>query len=206
MPRRRTLTPDAIARAALAVLDREGIGGLSMRAVATQAGVGTMSLYRYVENRTQLEGLVVDMVLDAVDPVLPDGGTWQDRIALLFARIRAAVGDHPAVVPLLLSHRHTSARLRRLGDAMLGELTRAGLTGRHRVVAFRALLSYVIGALQTEHLGPLSCAGTAALAALDRTEYPYLAETAVEARTVGPEEEFPRGLRMVLRGLAEPDS
>ncbi|MFL6071818.1 MAG: TetR/AcrR family transcriptional regulator [Mycobacteriales bacterium] len=205
MPRRRSLTSDAIARAALAVLDRDGIGGLSMRAVATQAGVGTMSLYRYVENRTELESLVVEMVLGEVDPVPPAGGSWQDRIAVLFARVRVAVGDHPAVVPLLLSHRHSSARLRQLGDAMLGELTHAGLTGRHRVIAFRALLSYVIGALQTEHLGPLSGQGTAALAALDRAEYPYLAETAAEARTVGPEEEFPRGLRMVLRGLAEPD-
>ncbi|MFD0664655.1 TetR/AcrR family transcriptional regulator [Thermocatellispora tengchongensis] len=71
MPRPRSLTETEIAAAALAVIDRDGLDALSMRAVAKQLGTGTMSLYRYVEDRAQLETLVVDLVLGSVDYTLP---------------------------------------------------------------------------------------------------------------------------------------
>ena len=71
MPRPRSLTPDQIAAAALAVIDRDGLDALSMRTVARQLGIGAMSLYRYVTDRDQLEDLVVDLVLGAVDISLP---------------------------------------------------------------------------------------------------------------------------------------
>jgi hypothetical protein len=48
MPRPRSLSHDRIAAAALAVIDRRGLAALSMRTVAAELGMGTMSLYRYV--------------------------------------------------------------------------------------------------------------------------------------------------------------
>src|SRR5438477_8989130 len=54
MPRPRSVTPERIARAALAVIDRDGLEGLSMRAVGQELGMGTMSLYRYVPDRGAL--------------------------------------------------------------------------------------------------------------------------------------------------------
>ena len=75
MPRPRSLTPDQLASAALAVLDREGLAGLSMRAVAKELGMSTMALYRYVDDREELEGLVVERVLSAVDTTPPEPGT-----------------------------------------------------------------------------------------------------------------------------------
>jgi AcrR family transcriptional regulator len=65
VPRPRSLTPDQLAVAALAVIDRDGLAGLTMRAVATQLGVSTMGLYRYVRDRRELEALVVELVLGA---------------------------------------------------------------------------------------------------------------------------------------------
>jgi AcrR family transcriptional regulator len=110
VPRPRSLTTTAIAAAALAVLDRDGPAGLSMRAVAAELGTGTMSLYRYVADRGELELLVVDMVLAAV---APDAAAerrlpWQDRIIALAGRARQAITTHPAVIPLLLAHRHAA--------------------------------------------------------------------------------------------------
>jgi AcrR family transcriptional regulator len=201
MPRPRSLTPSAIAAAALAVIDRDGLAALSMRAVATELGTGTMSLYRYVEDREQLERLVVDLVLSAVDPEVPSRGPWQRQVTVLAERVRAAVGAHPSVVPLLLTHRQSAVGVMRWAEAVLTVLTGAGFTGRRRIIAFRGLLSYLIGALEAEHLGPLSGAGTAILAELPRDEYPMLADTARHARRVGPDEEFRGGLAIVLRGL-----
>jgi hypothetical protein len=72
---------------------------------------------------------------------------------------------------------------------------------RLRAIALRTVVSYIVGALQAQHLGPLPGAGTVALAELPRAEYPLLAETARHARGVTPDEEFRRGLGLVLHGL-----
>ncbi|GAA1414182.1 TetR/AcrR family transcriptional regulator C-terminal domain-containing protein [Catellatospora coxensis] len=200
MPRKRSLTTDQLAAAALAVVDRDGLAMLTMRAVAQELNMGTMSLYRYVSDREQLERLVVELVLGGVDFTVPDLPTWQERIAALCERIRLAVHAHPAMVPLLLVHRHASPGVRRSGEAMLSVLAGAGFSGERRVIAFRALVSYLIGALQAEGLGPLSGAGTDVLATLGE-QHPHLAETAVSARDVSPQREFGEGLALLLRGL-----
>jgi AcrR family transcriptional regulator len=201
MPRPRSLTHHQIATAALAVLDRDGLDGLSMRAVAKELGVGTMSLYRYVSDRHQLESLIVGVVLSEVEIDLPPRATPRERLLILGERIRVAVGIHSATVQLLLTHRHTSAGSQRWGEAALGVLTEAGFTGRRRVVAFRAYLSYVLGALQTEHFSPLSGAGTAQLTELSTVDYPILVETAVDSHGLAEEEEFRRGLEFLLHGF-----
>jgi AcrR family transcriptional regulator len=200
MPRPRSLTPHQIATAALAVLDREGLEALSMRTVARELGMGTMSLYRYVSDRGQVEELVVDLVLQEIDLTVPRGPAGR-RLSVLADRVRVAVSRHPAVVPLLLIHRHRVPSSTRWGEVMLTVLTGAGITGKPRAIAFRAIMGYVFGALQVEHFGALAGPGTAALAELPPEEFPILSETAAQARTIPPEEEFRRGFDLLLRGL-----
>jgi AcrR family transcriptional regulator len=201
MPRPRSLTQTGIAAAALAVIDRDGLAALSMRSVAAELGVATMSLYRYIADREELEGLVVELVLSDVDTTPPARAPWSEQIGVLVERVRDAVGAHPEVVPLTLTHRHTSAHILRWAEAVLGVLTEAGFTGQQRVIALRALLSYLIGSIQLEHLGPLSGSGTQVMADLPRDEFPFLTETAGQARRVPADEEFRRGLTVMLLGL-----
>ncbi|GAB2961230.1 TetR/AcrR family transcriptional regulator C-terminal domain-containing protein [Amycolatopsis acidiphila] len=200
MPRPRSLNPAQLAAAALAVLDRDGLDGLSMRAVGKELGMSTMSLYRYVTDRGQLEELVVDLVLGLTEFELPDG-TPYERLRILAERVREAVGAHSAVVPLLLIHRHKSIASRQWGEVVLGVLTDAGFTGRARVIAFRAYLSYVLGALQTGYHSPLAGAGTTALR--EQEHFAVLAETAHAAGQVSAEEEFREGLELLLRGFKD---
>jgi AcrR family transcriptional regulator len=204
MPRPRSLTQDQIAAAALAVIDRDGLAALSMRVVAQELGVSTMALYRYVGDRQELEGLVVELVLGGVDVSPPSGTSWRERIAVLVGRMRDRVGAHPNVVPLTMTHRHRSAGVLRWSETVLGIFAEAGVEGPDRVIALRGLLSYVIGAIQLEHLGPLSGAGTVAITELSHAEFPHMAETAGHARLIGADEEFRGGLDLVLRGMREP--
>ncbi|MBN2624573.1 MAG: TetR/AcrR family transcriptional regulator C-terminal domain-containing protein [Acidimicrobiales bacterium] len=201
MPRPRSLTPARIAAAALAVVERDGLSVLSMRAVAGELGVGAMTLYRYVDGRVQLEGLVVDLVLSSVDVSVEHGDPWPEQLAVLAERVREAVGDRAAIVPLLLTQRHATASTVRWGEAVLGVLTEAGFAAEERVIAFRTVLAWLLGAIQVEHLGPLSGAGTDALAGLPADRFPHLAETASHARGMSADVEFRRGLAIVLRGL-----
>jgi AcrR family transcriptional regulator len=200
MPRPRSLSPAQIAAAALAVIDADGLDALSMRTVARQLDMGTMSLYRYVSDRRQLEELVVDLVLKAADVSLPHASAGR-KLAVLADQVRVAVSEHPAVVPLLLIHRHRSPSSLRWGETVLNVLADAGFTGKRRMIAFRAVLAYIFGALQVEHFGPLAGAGTAALAELPPEEFPMLAQTAGQAQAIPPVEEFRRGFAILLRGL-----
>ncbi|MET9320315.1 TetR/AcrR family transcriptional regulator [Streptomyces sp. NPDC003038] len=202
MPRPRSLTPDQLAAAALVVIDRQGLAALSMRAVAAEIGISTMALYRYVRDREELEALVVELVLSAADSTPPPAAApWRERITVLVDRLRAAVAAHPAVLPLTLTHRHRSPSVLRWSETVLGVLTGAGIEAEDRVVALRALLAYVIGAIQQEHLGPLEGAGTAAIAALPAEQYPYMSETARGARSLTRDREFHGGLDLLLGGL-----
>ncbi|WP_306932378.1 TetR/AcrR family transcriptional regulator [Streptomyces luteogriseus] len=202
MPRPRSLSHAQLASAALAVIDRDGLAGLSMRSVAKELGMSTMALYRYVDDREELERLVVDLVLDTVDTEAPDpSGHWHDRIEVLVRRLRDAMAAHPEIVPLTVAHRHRSMAGLRWSESVLGVLTEAGFDGTQRVVALRSLLGYVIGAIQLEHLGPLSGEGTVAIAELPPDAFPYMTETARDARRVSADREFLGGLALLLRGL-----
>ncbi|MFB6955680.1 hypothetical protein ACFCYB_01270 [Streptomyces sp. NPDC056309] len=78
-----------------------------------------------------------------------------------------------------------------------------GVAGERRVVALRGLLSYVIGAIQLEHLGALPGPGTVAITELPLAEFPHMAETARDARNVGAVQEFLGGLAPLLDGLGD---
>lgn len=200
MPRPRSLTDTQLVAAALAVIDRDGLPGLTMRAVAGELGIATMGLYRYVADRQALEVLVVDHIFRTVDLSLPPA-SWADRIRVLMDRLRVAVAAHPAVVPLVLRHRQAAPGSLLLIETMLAALTDGGHTGIDRVVAQRTLIGYLLGFLQNEHYAALSGAGTVTMSELPPQPFPHLAHTAADARTLPPAEEFRRGLDVVLRGL-----
>ncbi len=58
-PRQR-LTVDDVVDAAIEIADRDGLAALAMRGLAQHLGIGAMTLYTYVPNRTDLIVLMVD--------------------------------------------------------------------------------------------------------------------------------------------------
>jgi len=201
MPRPRSLTDAEIAYAALAVIDRGGVRALTMRAVAAELEMATMSIYRYVANRQQLEELIVAVLFSEVDTNPPSRSSWRKQLTALIERVRDKVRDHPQVIPLGLPHRLTSAQGLRLGETVLGILAGAGFTTEQRDLANRSLMVYLIGSLQFEHFGQLSWGGTAAVAELSRDEYPMLWASLHLSRRLTADQEFSRGLGVVLDGL-----
>jgi AcrR family transcriptional regulator len=201
VPRPRSLDQASIAAAALAVIDRDGLAALTMRAVAAELGVATMSLYRYVSGREEVERLIVDRIFLAADARVSPEASWQRQVTELSEAVRSAVGEHAAVIHLLLVHfQHSSGAWNWL-TALLGTLSRAGFTTPQRVVAVRSLQAYVIGMLQTQFLNPIHGAGTTALASLSPDEYPLIVQTAQAALSMTPEQEFGHGLALLLKGL-----
>ncbi|MFD6138228.1 GntR family transcriptional regulator [Promicromonospora sp. NPDC060271] len=113
-----------VVRAAMAVADAEGLGGLSMRRIATDLGIPTMSLYRHVRSRDELLARMLDTVY-ATSPLprpLPDG--WRARAEACARTMWAAFQRHPWAAhvmsmtrPQVLPHglAHTEALLSAFG-------------------------------------------------------------------------------------------
>ncbi len=57
-PRERTLSREAIAAAALQIVDEEGLDAMTMRRVAEALGTGAASLYAHVASKEELVELV----------------------------------------------------------------------------------------------------------------------------------------------------
>jgi len=144
-PRRATLTRERILSTALAVVDRDGMGGLTIRALATDLGVTPMAVYRHVQNK----GEIVDGLLDEVIRVhlesepLSDPKPWLFR---RFCRIQEAMVAHPAVLPLLGQTGSYGPGALRCAEEILSALHAGGLSPEASATAFHELLGFTIGA------------------------------------------------------------
>ncbi len=94
-----------VAAAAIAVADEAGsLSVLSMRRVADQLGIGTMTLYTYVQNRADLIDLVVDTAYTEVYPTgSVEGAAWPDRVRAIAAVNAALFERHPWLLDIDLA-------------------------------------------------------------------------------------------------------
>ncbi|HET6952666.1 MAG TPA: helix-turn-helix domain-containing protein, partial [Acidimicrobiales bacterium] len=91
------LSERAILNAAVELSRREGLKGLTMRALADALGVSPMATYHYVSSRDELLSLVAGEIMRSVPPP-PPGGPWEERLLAYML----AMGDALAAVPGLV--------------------------------------------------------------------------------------------------------
>jgi len=87
-----------LASVAIRIADAEGIDAVSMRRIATELDVGTMTLYHYVRTKDELLALMVDELLEEV--VVPDAelpADWRAAMTVIALRTRDALRRHPWV-------------------------------------------------------------------------------------------------------------
>lgn len=102
------LTLPAIVGAAIAVADRDGIDGLSMRRIADQLGVGAMSLYRHVEDKDALlQEMSEEIGRRFPYPVADTTPGWADRVRIIVDIDWELYRKHPWVVLAYSSPRHS---------------------------------------------------------------------------------------------------
>src|SRR5688572_25405481 len=73
------LTVEGIVEAALRIADAEGIGGMSMRRMADELGVGAMTLYRYFPGKAELLDVMLDTVYGELQRREVDGD-WRAKL------------------------------------------------------------------------------------------------------------------------------
>ncbi|MCQ4042651.1 TetR/AcrR family transcriptional regulator C-terminal domain-containing protein [Streptantibioticus rubrisoli] len=90
-----TLTTERIIASAIAVADAEGLAAVSMRRVATELGVATMSLYRHVADKDDLLMRMLDAAFaEWTLPTTAPAG-WRERLELAARTLWAMFRQHP---------------------------------------------------------------------------------------------------------------
>ena len=76
----RSLSQGQVVDAAFRMIDEHGYGKFSMRALADNLGMGTMSIYTYVPSKQQLLFLVIQKMMDEYDNAPVPGEFWEDTL------------------------------------------------------------------------------------------------------------------------------
>ena len=148
--RRRASEPDQtrerIVGAAIAIADAEGLGAVSMRRIATDLGMATMSLYHYLPGKDELVTAMMDEAFggDALPPI-PDSG-WRERMDLIARLQWQAYNRHPWLAEIMSFTRPPLApRAMRYTEWMLTALDDYGLSSEIMVHVAVGLASFVRG-------------------------------------------------------------
>ena len=139
------LSRDQVARAALELIDAEGIDTLSMRRLASHLGVGTMTLYGYVGSKTELLEAAVDAAAADFEPVQLEGSVRERARANLLA-VRSWIKRHPGLIHLQGHEAFGRPSMRALAQVCQGFLRETGVPDDEIAPAFRLMMSYVFGA------------------------------------------------------------
>jgi AcrR family transcriptional regulator len=94
-PKAKLALADVVA-AGVAIVDRDGLGALTTRAVAEALGISPMSLYTYVPGKDELLDLMVDHVLGEI--VRPRGSSWRAKLTDVAKQNWTLVMRHPWIL------------------------------------------------------------------------------------------------------------
>ena len=133
----------AIAAAAIALADADGITAVSMRKVAAALGAGTMSLYNYVPKKEHLFDLMLDAVVGEYElPDEPTGDPRADMTALARQEL-TVMRRHPWVPALVLVRPSMGPNALRFTEFFLGAMAHSGLDGGTKMELFAMLNGFV---------------------------------------------------------------
>jgi DNA-binding transcriptional regulator YhcF (GntR family) len=144
--REHELTRDRIVRAAIAIADAEGLAMLSMRRVATDLGVATMSLYRHVPGKEELTLLMADTVFtEEPFPAQPPPG-WRERLELAGQMMWRVFRRHPwAAEVLSMTRPQVMPNLLGYAEWSLGTLRQIGFDMDEMMYIHLSLFGHVRG-------------------------------------------------------------
>ncbi|GLX00534.1 TetR/AcrR family transcriptional regulator C-terminal domain-containing protein [Microtetraspora sp. NBRC 16547] len=157
MPRN-TLTQDQIVRAAVELLDAEGLEGLNMRALGKRLDSAATAVYWHVKNKDNLVLLAADHVWSELAQPDLNPADWRTAAVTMATDLYQMFTQHPWLVQAFAAHVLYGEGKSRHDDHSLAVYEAAGFTADQADQAAAAVFTYVLG----------NAAGAAATASLTR--------------------------------------
>ncbi|HEX4390039.1 MAG TPA: TetR family transcriptional regulator [Mycobacterium sp.] len=170
------LDRSVVIAAAVRVAERSGVRSVTVRALATELGLSTTAMYRYVDGKAELLNLIAEATLASVE--LPESGPWQQRIRVVANSAREAMLRIDGIADVL--HTQPAKGAARQVDALMHQLVvDAGVPPARRESARMLLMIFILGSVSFEQ-------------ALDGLPHQL---------TESPESRFQQGLDVLIAGL-----
>jgi len=157
MPRE-TLTRDQIVRAAIELLDAEGLEGLNMRSLGQRLGSAATAVYWHVKSKDDLVMLAGDEVWNEIELPDLDAVDWRTAATAMATSLSAMITRHWWLVQAFGSYPLYGPGKARHDDHLLAIYEKAGFVGTEVEQAVATVFMFVLG----------SALGASATAALTR--------------------------------------
>ncbi|MFE8949449.1 TetR/AcrR family transcriptional regulator [Streptomyces sp. NPDC007856] len=221
-PVRTPLSRERVAEAALTVLDRHGLDGLSMRQVAGELGVAVSALYAHVSSKDDLLELMYTRLFDDYALPAPDPEHWQEQLRDFARAWRRRLLSHRDMARISMGHVPFTAELLPHVEALVAIFRTAGLPDRIAAEAGDLISTYIDGFVLEEGMWRDRAAQHGGhdasparpdwremtdemqnyFASLPAQDFPHLRALAGLMVTDSSDERFGIGLEIILRGLA----
>jgi AcrR family transcriptional regulator len=205
-PETPSLTLETVVRAAVDVIDADGVGALTMRRLATRLGCSPMALYRHVATKQDLIRAIGEHYLADIELPDTDDLHWDEAIIAVASALHHAVLERAPLVEIVAAQHVDAVAIFRAEEAILGALRSTGLSDRDAVRGLSVITSYTVGA--TQRRAEQRAGSPAAVHRLQRLHqlpadtFPTLRALAGELVSVDFELSFEDGLRLLLQGIA----
>lgn len=204
------LTRERIIRAALDLMDAEGLEAVTMRRIGRELGVEAMSLYNHVQDKEDILDGICELVMTEFEfPDLTDD--WAESCRRAARAWRQLLKAHPDVMRLFAEARgpvRTIDSMRPMEFA-LRLLRGAGLSDRDTAQAFHAFGGYIQGFVIME-MGSIAGGTDEAHVKMHQELSATLPDDFATLRAVSPyfaecgaDEQFEFGLDLLIRGVLE---
>lgn len=137
------LSRERIVATALELIDRDGLGAVTMRRIADELGVQAPSLYNHMRSKDALLDAVAESVMQQVDASAFDGPDWRAALDAWAWSYYEALVAHPNLIPhLAVAFGRLDVALAR-ADQVFAGLRRAGWTPS-RATRISAAVRYAV--------------------------------------------------------------
>jgi AcrR family transcriptional regulator len=200
-----TLNAELIVDRAIALIERDGPGALSMRRLGAELGVEGMAIYHYFVGRHELLAAIAERLLGPLGELVLDC-EWPEACRRFAVALREIARDKPATFQLLGMQPLDGQGALNAVERLLDALVQAGFSARDALAVYRAAVSYARGYALAEATGFTVDAsrpeGRRRLESLPADVFPILSGRAGELAALDANEAFESGLRALLAGFA----
>jgi AcrR family transcriptional regulator len=194
---RAQLSREKIAAAALRIADAEGFQAVSMRRVALELNVGTMSLYYYVKTKDDLMAVMDDALMgEALLPSLPKD--WKRAVTEIATRTHSIFLRHPWAL-VSMSSAPPGANAMRHMEQCLEALAQTSMTAKQKFALLAMVDDFVFGHALRATADPIVDLDFAT-AQIATGKFPRIAEVFGKGPIGGGKDRFQTGLRLLLEG------
>ena len=149
---RGTLTRESVMDAALAVADRDGFEGVTLRAVAAEVSASPMALYTYFSDKDALYAGMRGHLFARISDACNTRRTWHSMLEEVAQAVYRVLREHPNWTPLLAHHSGLPPAGLGFIDELLERMLKEGFALEDAMRAYGCVMSFAVGSVLFERI------------------------------------------------------